>query len=146
MYFIYGAPLSSLNISLMLRFLIFPLVPSLQKDKTVMKLMEHRSSLDCLHFIFTNPFLYFTSGFSTVPVSLPSLSPSFSSLPLTFPMFIFTVPRKSPHSHYYLLLIYQSPPFFAAFFLCVLEKLPLNTLCNSLSVIWTICNKSEEKY
>lgn len=146
MYFTYGAPLSSLNMSLMMRVSIFTLLPSLQKDKTVMKLMEHRSSLNCLHFIFTNPFLYFTSVFSAVPVSLPSLSPSFSSLLLTFPMFIVTVPRKSPHSHGYLLLIYQSPSFFAAFFLYVLEKLPLNTLCNSLSVVWTVCNKSEEKY
>lgn len=145
-YFTYGAPFSSWNMSLMMWVSIFPLLPPLQKDKTVMKLMEQSSGLNSLHFIFTNPFLYFTSFFPTVPVSLPSLSPSFSSLPLTFSMFIFTVPRKSPHLHSCLLLAYQSTPFFNTLFLCVLQKLPLNTFCNSLSVVRTICNKLEEKY
>lgn len=66
-------------------------------------------------------------------------------LPLTLPVFIFTVPRKSPVH----IAISFSPtkalPFVLPSFSLCLEKLSLNSLFISLSVVWTICNKVEKK-
>lgn len=88
-YFIYVTSFSSLNLSLIIWGSTVSPLPSLIEDKTVMKMMEQTSILDSAFHLFL---------FSIYLVFLlqSPLSPSFSSLPLTFPMLIFAVPRKSP--------------------------------------------------
>lgn len=105
-YFIYVTSFSSLNLSLIIWGSIVSLLPSLIKDKTVMKMMEQSSSLDSAFHLHAISVLYLPSVFITVTSTVTSILFLFF-IAINISYAYFHSSWKIPHSH-----CCQSTPFF----------------------------------